>query len=115
MTIVELEHFPELGNSGLTRKALIYLQALRYIVDVPIHVTSAVRSSDTDSAHSLGLALDISDNKQGSPISSSWRHKILPALYALGIRRVGVYDRHIHFDLADTPFPQDVSWWGESD
>lgn len=114
MLTAKIEHFPELEGSGLTDKALIYLQALRYIADVPIYVTSAVRLDDTDSAHSFGVALDISDNPTGQKLSSQWRHQVLPVLYALGLRRIGIYDRHIHFDLS-TSHPQDVSWWATSD
>lgn len=110
---VELENFPELEDSGLTTKTLIFLQTLRYMVGMPIHITSAARPQDKDSAHSEGVAIDISDNARGQKLSSTWRHRILRALYALGVERIGDYDRHIHFDFSITR-PQGVTWWSES-
>lgn len=112
--IVELENFTSSEMDGLSDKLKLHLQMIRYIAGVPIHITSGLRTGDTDSEHSLGAGADISDNDRGEEISSLWRHKVLSAAYLLGLRRIGVYDRHIHIGVA-TSYPQDVTWWGVSD
>jgi len=111
--MVTLEHFTEQEVEGLTDRLKIYLQALRYISNTPIYITSGLRQEDTTSEHSTGQGVDISDNPNGDPISSGWRHKISKALHGLQIARIGIYDRHIHFGVSRS-HPQDVSWIGQS-
>jgi hypothetical protein len=109
----KLENFNMEEVEGLTDRMKIMLQAIRYISGVPFHVTSGLRPSDSNSEHSLGMGVDISDNDRGEPISSAWRHKVLGACYAVGLTRIGDYDRHIHIGVS-TSHPQDVTWWKTS-
>ena len=46
--------------------------------------------------------------------SSQARHRILKAVYEVGFARIGVYDKHIHLDVARKEFGQNVTWWGKS-
>lgn len=105
------EEFPG-GVEHLSPRLLTLLDNIRFHARVPIYVTSAFRDGD-DGAHGRGLAVDISDNLHGADVGSRWRHSVLRALYAYGVRRVGVYDRHIHFDIAPD-LPLDVTWAGKS-
>lgn len=111
--LVELENFTESEVADLKDKLLIYLQVIRFMADVPIHITSGLRMGDSLS-HGTGWAVDISDNRSGRKLDSQWRHKILKAAYAVGFERVGIYDKHLHIDL-DLKRDQSVSWWAESD
>lgn len=78
--------------------------------------TSDYRPGDPR-AHGKGWAVDI------ACASSHKRFKILEAVFrlasTLGITiRIGIYDKHIHFDVADQydpeNYPSDVVWWGTS-
>lgn len=110
---IELENFTGEEVTGLQDKLLVYLQVIRFMVDVPIHITSGVRVGDNLS-HGTGWAVDIADNRSGRNLDSQWRHKILKAVYAVGFTRVGHYNKHLHIDL-DLRRDQDVAWWAESD
>lgn len=109
----ELEHFSPQEVEGLTPRMKVHLQALRYMVGIPLCVTSGLRPNSSGE-HSEGDGVDLSDNMTGAPISSPFRHKVLKAAYALGFRRIGDYDRHIHIGLSTTR-PLDVTWWKTSD
>ena len=91
------------------------LDALREEIGVPVYVTSSYRTGDAK-AHGRGLAVDIADNDRGSACTSAWRFAVLRAAFYLGFGRIGIYDRHIHLDVAGAAdgFPQQVAWWGES-
>lgn len=108
-----LKNFTHEEVEGLQDRILFYLQMVRYMADVPIFITSGFREGD-NLAHGTGYAVDISDNNVGRKVDSQWRHKVLKAVYALEMGRVGIYDKHIHIDLDLTRVP-DVSWWGVSD
>lgn len=112
-TTVVLEHFNESETKGLKPRLCVMLQAMRYLTGLPIVITSGLRPGDRG-AHGSGDGVDISDNGLGAPVASRWRQATLAAAYAVGFRRVGIYDRHIHVDIATT-LPQDVSWWDTSD
>jgi hypothetical protein len=114
MNTAKLENFTDSDVEGLTDRMKILLQAMRYIADVPFYVTSGLRPDDSNSEHSLGMGVDISDNNRGEDISSVWRHKVLKACYAVGLTRIGDYDRHIHIGVS-TSHPQNVTWWKTSD
>jgi len=88
------------------------LDRVRAFAGVPIHITSSFRRGDPKS-HGRGLAVDIADNRTGVELTSRWRYRVLAAAFRAGIRRVGIYDRHIHLDI-DPSLPQDVAWWSES-
>lgn len=110
---VELENFSERESNGLPDELLIKLQCIRYLVGKRVHITSGLRAGDSGT-HGLGHAVDVADNTGGVPISSQWREAVLRAAYAVGFKRVGVYDRHIHLDI-DLSRDQNVTWWGVSD
>lgn len=88
------------------------LDQIRAFAGVPIIVTSSFRRGDPKS-HGRGLAVDVADNRQGKPLSSRWRFKVLAAALRAGVRRIGIYDRHMHLDV-DPVLPLEVAWWGES-
>jgi len=47
--------------------------------------------------------------------TSTVRMKIVSAALEVGFTRIGVYDRHVHLDVAHgSPFAQGVMWWGKS-
>jgi hypothetical protein len=110
--IIALENFLAWEVPELEDRLLVRLQAIRYIVNEPIFVTSGHRPGDVG-AHGRGLAVDISDNRRGAKISSTWRFKVITSAYSVGITRIGDYDRHIHIDV-DPSLPQNVLWYGIS-
>ncbi len=110
---IELDNFTVSEADSLSDELLVRLQAIRYIVGEPIYITSGLRVGDPN-AHGRALAVDISDNPNGADISSQWRFKVLAAAFAVGIKRIGDYDRHIHIDV-DLSLPQNVLWRGVSD
>ena|SRR5688572_1779544 len=60
-----------------------------------------------NSAHFKGLAVDLR-------VGNGWeRYSIIKAALEAGIKRIGVYDRHVHLD-ADPALPQPVIWAGTS-
>lgn len=88
---------------------LLRLDWARERADRPIYVTSDFRPYDDDSAHSKGLALDISDNLEGEDIASRWRFYVLDALFHVGFHRIGIAPDHIHID-ADPRRDPEVAW-----
>ena len=108
-------HFSDEEVAGLVPELVIMLDRARGFAGVPFIITSGLRTQEEnlvaggeeDSAHLYGEAVDLA-------CSTSWlRHKMLPALYVAGFRRIGVYDRHLHADIS-THLPQGVTWWGKS-
>ena len=113
---LDMKHFgpKEFKSPSKMSPSLIYkLDLIREDVELPIHITSSYRRGD-DGAHGEGLAVDISDNNKGKPISSRWRYKILVSLIGHDIHRIGIYDRHVHLDM-DESRDKEVCWWGTSD
>lgn len=92
-------------------------QAIRNAWGRPVYITSGVRSPEhnievggaPNSSHLRGLAVDISDNKEGQMLSSKFRYVVLDTLMSMGIRRVGIAETFIHFDV-DKEKGQDVIW-----
>ena len=110
---VDLDNFSEDEVAGLSNEMKAKLQCLRYLAGVPIVITSALRPGDTGE-HGEGLGIDISDNAEGKAISSRFRFHVSKAAYALGFRRIGTYDRHIHLGVSLSR-DQDVAWQGVSE
>ena len=82
--------------------------------DVPVIITSGIRPPDKDttgdstkSAHTSGHAVDIRAR------ASRDRFYILGAIYAVGFKRIGIYDKHLHVDTSPN-HDSDVCWWGKS-
>jgi zinc D-Ala-D-Ala carboxypeptidase len=92
-------------------------QAIRNAWGRPVYITSGVRSPEhnievggaPNSSHLRGLAVDISDNEEGQMLSSRFRYVVLDTLMSMGIRRVGIAETFIHFDI-DREKGQDVIW-----
>ena len=91
------------------------LDYMRTAYGGPITITSSYRAH-TDprtSAHEIDArgiwqAVDIRVS------SSRARFGLVGAALKAGFRRIGVYDKHIHVDIAEEPFGQDVMWFGVS-
>ena len=101
----EFDHPEKMSHAMLLR-----LERVRRYAKVPMKVTSDYRDpkdDDDNSAHTRGLAVDIACT------TSRDRFAIVNAALAVGIKRIGVYDRHIHLDVDDS-LPQGVMWWGTS-
>lgn len=86
------------------------LDAARDIAGIPFVINSAYRSVSYErkhgrsgsSAHCLGLAVDI------RCVDSLSRYRIIHALLAVGFKRIGIYSRFIHVDIADSSKPSPV-------
>lgn len=117
MAFPKLKHFTpsEFKHPDkLDFKLLTLLDEIREHAGVPIKVTDDYRPKASSSSHHLGYAVDISDNLSGLSCGSRWRFKVLRACFALGIERIGIYDRHIHIDISTFHDPK-VAWWGASE
>lgn len=111
----EIKHFKpsEFAHADKMKwEIVVKLDLIRDLAGVPMVVTSSYRPGD-DKSHGRGWAVDVSDNAEGKDVSSSWRYKVLKAAYQAGVRRLGVYDRHVHID-SDPTLPQGVCWWSTS-
>jgi len=103
----EFDHPDRIHHELLARLDLARAQA-----QVPFVVTSDYREpvEGEKSAHHIGKAVDIActDGKT--------RDRILKGARYAKFRRIGIYDKHIHLDVATEAdgFPVDVTWWGKS-
>lgn len=92
-------------------------QMVRTALGVPLYITSGVRSpqrnsqvgGSPNSSHLLGLACDISTNTVGAPMGAQHRYTIINALLSWGIKRIGIAETFIHFDV-DESKAQGVIW-----
>lgn len=99
---------------GLDPKLVRMLDDARDIAKTPFVITSGYRAGD-DKAHGLRKAVDLR-----CPLRASVkRQKMYDALRAVGFTRIGIYDKHLHADIAtkadDPKYAQNVTWWGKSD
>lgn len=96
-------------NDQLLRK----LDEAREIAQTPFKINSGYRckkhnakiGGEPESAHTLGLACDISAQ------TSAQKYKILSALLKVGFERIGVYKTFIHCDI-DEQKPSKIVWVG---
>ena len=94
---------------------VMMLDDARLYAGRPFFITSGIRSPKVNSevggspksAHLTGHAVDIRCT------SDNYRWHMVDALTAVGFRRIGVYDHHIHVDTDPTK-PQDRLWLGLS-
>lgn len=97
---------------AMSPRLLLLLDRARALAEVPFVITDSWRVDDPDehSAHELGAAVDIQCH------NSYLRYRIVASLLEVGFERVGVYDRHIHADIATISegFPEPRMWVGRS-
>ncbi len=89
-------------ESGLIRR----LDWVEKFARIELEITSGYRAGD-DGAHGIGEAADI------ACVNSQDRYVLMRALTFAGFRRIGIYDRHVHADVA-VGLAQDVLWTGVS-
>lgn len=96
----------EFGNHGekMTPAFLFKLDKARYIAGCQFRITSSWREGSHN--HS-GTAVDIACG------NSMDRFAIVRGLILAGFQRIGVYDKHVHADLAGDR-PVKVLWLGVS-
>ena len=96
---------------GLKPKLVTMLDDARDLAKTSFVITSGFRSGDKK-AHGLGKAVDLRCR------TSNKRQRMYDALRAVGFKRIGVYDKHLHADIAtkaDAPkYDQNVTWVGKS-
>lgn len=106
-----------LNSFNMSAALLQMLEDLRRNYGHPITITGSWRpldGADRTSAHQVndlgeweGTDLRVRGSRQ--------RQGLLKAVYEVGFKRVGIYDRHIHVDVATEPrFAQNVCWIGTS-
>ena len=109
-----IKFFKEKEVEGLQIRLVEMLDRAREYANIPFRLTSTVRSETHNeavggvphSSHILGLAVDISAE------TDSQRFKIMTGLIAIGFKRIGIYDHHIHADI-DKLKPPEVLWLGK--
>ena len=98
---------------GLDPEFVAQLDRARGLAGTPFVITSGLRTpiqnestpnAVYDSAHLVGLAVDLACE------GSQERWKIVKALMAVGLSRIGIYSAHVHVDCDGTK-PQNVIWY----
>ena len=101
----------------MSRALLVMLDEMRRKYGHPITITGSWRPLDGEirsSAHQMNLkgiweAVDVRCH------TSRIRAGMLEAAIKAGFTRIGIYDRHLHLDVATEPrFAQNVIWLGTS-
>lgn len=110
------KYFQDFEVEGLQNDLVALLEKAREKAGIPFVITSGARSPEEnksvvgavqDSSHLQGLAVDLRCSQ------SRQRFLMVSALLSVGVRRVGLYDKHIHADV-DSSKDQDVIWVGLS-
>ncbi len=83
------------------------VERLETICGFELDISSSYREADKR-CHGRGKAVDIACQ------DSAQRMSIVRGLLYLGVRRIGIYNRHVHADTCTDSAPRDVMWWGES-
>jgi hypothetical protein len=95
----------------------VMLEKTRELAGVPMRVTSSWRPRE-EGTRRMSAHEDDGSWYHGVDIActdSRTRYKILYAALVTGFKRIGVYDKHIHLDVAVGPgFEHGVVWWGVS-
>jgi hypothetical protein len=96
---------------GLDHRLVNMLDDARDIAKTPFVISSGYRRGDPK-AHGKRKAVDLKCPKR----ASVKRQRMYDALRAVGFNRIGIYDKHLHADIATKAegFPQNVTWWGTS-
>lgn len=92
------------------------LERIRQMAGIPMVVTSSLRRrrgkrksahQKNDSGIYNGVDIKVKDSRS--------RYLILSAAMRAGCTRIGIYDKHLHLDVArGKEFNQRVYWWGKS-
>lgn len=109
--VINYKFFKDSEVVGLQIKLVQMLDRAREYAGVPFIITSGLRTQEhnnevggvKESSHLKGLAVDLKCE------TSANRFKIIIGLIALGFKRIGIYEKHIHADI-DTLKPQEVIW-----
>lgn len=103
---------PKEKLAGLNPAFLEILTKIANKLSFDLVVTEGIPANTTgshvkDSAHFRGLAVDLR-------VGNGWeRYQLTKAALEAGIRRIGVYTKHIHLDV-DPKLPSPVIWAGTS-
>ena len=116
----KIKHFKkhEFKEPDKVSPELVYkLDHTREMAGVPIIITGSYRAPQSrvprDTAHKpngKGKYEGV-DIKAVNPRS---RYRIMVAAIEAGFTRIGVYNAHLHLDVATKGFSQRVMWWGRS-
>lgn len=95
----------------------VLCQLVRNELGIALYVSSGVRSprmndligGNPASSHLKGLACDITTQRGGKPLPNAHRFVIVRTLLSHGVRRIGISNTFIHFDI-DEEKPQDTIW-----
>lgn len=109
-------YFSDEEAAGIDDELMSRLDVARGLCGFPIVITSGRRTPEqnaaaggtNESSHMKGLAVDLR-----APTGQNEREKMIWALGRAGIRRIGIYTRHLHCDT-DPDKAQDVVWFGVS-
>ena len=106
-------YFSEDEVKGMSTKLVSLLDSAREVAGIPFIINSGLRTPDKNkavngsptSSHLTGLAVDLKVK------NSRERYIIVEALLKVGIKRIGIYARHIHADI-DYNKPTPSIWLG---
>lgn len=102
---------PSCSREDMDQSFLNIMDKIRELVDRPLTITSAYRSTEYDkskgrsgnSAHTKGVGVDF------KAVDSAVRYAIIEAAISLGVNRIGVGETFVHVDI-DKSLPQNVIW-----
>ncbi len=107
---------PDAFGSGINidPSIVIICDVTRNIVKVPLIILSGIRTAkynrkikgSKNSAHLRGYAVDI------RALSPRLKFNIVNTALFLKVRRIGVYEKHVHLDT-DPNLMQDIIWYGK--
>lgn len=98
---------PSKPPKGLHPELIKLIDSLEVVTGEAVYITSGKRNGTGTSAHNAGLAVDV----------RAWtgrkRYELIQGALDVGFDRIGVYNRHIHLDIAKDRKDKTV-WIGES-
>lgn len=89
----------------MSRAFMMFLDRVRAHAGVPFRISSSWRADSP--SHDSGCAVDV------YYLNSEEMYAIVHSAIILGIRRIGVYDKHVHLDDAPS-LPSPRMWHGIS-
>lgn len=107
---------PDIISSGenMDHEFIRFLDCARHMCNFPFTIDSGFRTLERNilkkgsinSAHLRGLAADV------RAVTNYYKYKIIEVSLRLGVKRLGIYENHVHVDL-DESLPPEVIWRGE--